>query len=1040
MSVHAEYYENMLHALSHEHMKENVDRHVLVLEKWTRTFADGIYIGDLPAVVSMLNILKDRLKSHEQLFQPVLLQVFQICSKALLESKSNERLRSDGIENIKHYLHELATFLPIGSLAAQTACVKMFRCIANGGFDPSVLSEEVPQSSPKENAMQVTDKIYIQNLIRECGAIAVISSVTYDAFTDYSSKMAELREVNVAIGLATAKQKAKAEATESVDRSNDDDEKSVNSTEESSLQVQSDHLKASSADALDVASCTLSLCLDLSADIKSAALLCQEGMLCNAMITALKEETLSSRPDSWRVSEAIELLWNCLDSYVHFKQLEETTPDAVPRDIKKLFYSSTSVVDFRSAIHTLRNTFRKLLFSCYRQSDREVRNEVLIVFTLFLNFPESIPHVITSGFLNDIVSFGTIGDAGRGAWAFYSQPLPKSRNFVTMTDIDLQLKKQMWLMIGDLLMSDDPDILTCVASSPFMAVLFMFVEQDSLEAEDSSSRADALNTTALAYEEGDHQLPSPVDKRGNPSILRALPVTQLREFQVLAMTILAANAHRMMAEFLRVDGPTRALDVLCHYAESPLAEHKSLVYHTFLLLNRNVSLSNIVNDRLERHDGIRMFLFFFEHSDDETARAQSAKILSTMCSKSVRSQQELRRASGLSPLVQALQSFSERRGPLVGKLAGVPLSSLSSTDDHQAPPSSDETGGELNVFAISVLHCLRSAVLGNEQSEVAFAQKEGMDTLFDVLEVSAHVLRSVALRLICDLLDNPRLTSYAFAWRSHKTMRSIGQLLAHCWMDEEVRTGCQRGRDGVICNLWNALGDHSWALSPEQLHATQQEEASSAEGRSSTVTKLSTAILAARAGSTATSLLALRREAQKNDLRSVLSAVLHMLGFLSGPEDAGQGADLEPASEGEKNANGFMKILDIVRAEKTEKSKARLLTADEMADQNLSPTDRQVICLASRYGLLREGQWWQELQGLLAARGVKPVAEDKTMLDFMTQSVFEAARAIQFEQMELGVKRLEEKKTEEDVFFDHIIQQKNQQIKSEYLKRKSGRK
>ena len=41
MSVNAKYYENLLHALSHEHTQNNFDRHALVIEKWCRTFADG---------------------------------------------------------------------------------------------------------------------------------------------------------------------------------------------------------------------------------------------------------------------------------------------------------------------------------------------------------------------------------------------------------------------------------------------------------------------------------------------------------------------------------------------------------------------------------------------------------------------------------------------------------------------------------------------------------------------------------------------------------------------------------------------------------------------------------------------------------------------------------------------------------------------------------------------------------------------------------------------------------------------------------------
>jgi hypothetical protein len=35
------YYELLLHSLTHQHMQANQDRHVLILEKWCRDFCDG---------------------------------------------------------------------------------------------------------------------------------------------------------------------------------------------------------------------------------------------------------------------------------------------------------------------------------------------------------------------------------------------------------------------------------------------------------------------------------------------------------------------------------------------------------------------------------------------------------------------------------------------------------------------------------------------------------------------------------------------------------------------------------------------------------------------------------------------------------------------------------------------------------------------------------------------------------------------------------------------------------------------------------------
>jgi hypothetical protein len=108
-------------------------------------------------------------------------------------------------------------------------------------------------------------------------------------------------------------------------------------------------------------------------------------------------------------------------------------------------------------------------------------------------------------------------------------------------------------------MSDDQDIITCVASSPFMAMLFTYVEQDSMIETEGDRHEEDMVGTINTIEEDNDQISSPSEKQNTPPILQSLPVTQLREFQVLAMTILAANAHRMMAEFLRRCLSTRVL-------------------------------------------------------------------------------------------------------------------------------------------------------------------------------------------------------------------------------------------------------------------------------------------------------------------------------------------------------------------------------------------------------------------------------------------------------------------------------------------------
>ena len=65
------------------------------------------------------------------------------------------------------------------------------------------------------------------------------------------------------------------------------------------------------------------------------------------------------------------------------------------------------------------------------------------------------------------------------SWPFYSMPIAKMRNYGSVHDIDLQLKRGMWLAISEVLASDDTDAILAVASSPLMENLLGYLEFDS---------------------------------------------------------------------------------------------------------------------------------------------------------------------------------------------------------------------------------------------------------------------------------------------------------------------------------------------------------------------------------------------------------------------------------------------------------------------------------------------------------------------------------------------------------------------------------
>jgi hypothetical protein len=104
-------------------------------------------------------------------------------------------------------------------------------------------------------------------------------------------------------------------------------------------------------------------------------------------------------------------------------------------------------------------------------------------------------------------------------------------------------------------------------------------------------------------------------------------------------------------------------------------------------------------------------------------------------------------------------------------------------------------------------------------------------------------------------------------------------------------------------------------------------------------------------------------------------------------------------------------------------------------DLGLTPRDRQVLAMARKYSTLRAGDWWQEVKSSVAANSVVPIESDRAWMDLHLERAFDAAQAVQLEQMELRDEDERNKIHTEDVFIDQILVKKTQQIKAEWLKR-----
>ena len=738
----------------------------------------------------------------------------------------------------------------------------------------------------------------------------------------------------------------------------------------------------------DLSQVLLLLCLDLSRDAASAVAMCKQGLCSGAVLMLDKDFKLN--PRDHRISTNIELMWNVLESFLDSCKAGGTPPDEVRAKFSQV---SALVVDFAAAVKVLQEVLLYVLHEGFRLSDKELRNEALIIMTLLAHFPCAVEQFIDAGAFHMLITYACIEEMGPDSWDEFSTNLAKQRNYATPSDVDFEFKKGLWFVISELLRGDDPRAAEIFASSPLQACLLKYMEFDS---SDSQKRSEAggggtnsgsgppgmdgssfLNISRFDEHHHHHSNPMPavasgrggnavlMSKTANPvttqgskrngasvtanrmnasmpslqhasgaaaglndsmassvgisgamgttagagtaqdssaagkkSLISLMPLSKLREFQVLAATFLLHNAPRVLHSFEALDGPARVVAVTVRYCQSDVADHKALIFNLLILLQRCLVQSASVRTFLEEHGIMETFLHVYHKSEHDETRAQALGLVGTLCCEngtaSVDCQRLFSRMGGVGDLVEPLLHYVRNRPPLAGTKAGV---KISVTAEESIPdPFENPYGGEISVVVIAILDCLGKAVAGNRSNEAVFAEMEGVDVLLDLMETSPFALRLQVLRLLSDVSKNRKMVVYMNAWRSAKTLRSAAQILCHCWMDEEARLIGEKRHNGIIRDVWHPLSkedpvegegavDTEDDLGSVQSPNTVQPyetfgtgDGGSPVASSLTVTKLATAILAGRNATQTNLPVDILSRALERDSRVLIADILESSG------------------------------------------------------------------------------------------------------------------------------------------------------------------
>jgi hypothetical protein len=243
----------------------------------------------------------------------------------------------------------------------------------------------------------------------------------------------------------------------------------------------------------------------------------------------------------------------------------------------------------------------------------------------------------------------------------------------------------------------------------------------------------------------------------------------------------------------------------------------------------------------------------------------------------------------------------------------------------------------------------------------------------------------------------------------------------------------------VVNNIWDPLGHQSWPVDNNEQHSQFSISSGSLqENRSLVVSNLASAILAARTSVHSVVPMGMKANIMEKDTRGIVASILEKIGLFeeSSSETSPSRAKQQELAEnslrydsyGDETANEGKSMND-------GGSRVMLSTSSLTGDLKMDASDKQVVAIAKRYNLLKEGEWWSSIMEDFQLESLVPIEADMKMVDIRLDNIFDATMAVQLEQMWLDDNALFEKQKQENDYNEQIIVQKNLQIKAEWLKR-----
>eukprot|EP00903_Cladosiphon_okamuranus_P014329 g13307.t1 len=507
--------------------------------------------GELALVERLLPLIESRVTSghHASEFRGSLLRLLDICSRAPVRDRANQEFTEPGLAASSSLFRTLGALLWSPDAGIQSATADALRKIAAGN-DPTRPNTPDDEKNLRfgecRDDLRPKPKDINQALLLGCGvvtsAVACLGKVMGDVMEslnalDDSSSLgsssfgdAELEPLDVGGELVETEEAEPAapgeepaprdgdlgETEEGVDFDDAEDaDSTVTKAHEDGVGIGDTAVGDSgggggdgerSSVNLGVLRSLLELVRELSIDARSSAAMVEEGLvalLVQAMraVRGIRDPTLSI---------TVEVMWNCLEHSQNAMDYDHPA-DCRTSLIRKARKSNAAfALSSWSGVSALKDIVEALLIGGFRNKDKELRNEAVIVASQLSSNGRSHSLFRKTGMLLLLLRYATAVETGladgsplgaeseartlsiAGTEGSRSGcngdgdglertgvpelgPLADPRNFATIKEVDMELKLLLWSLLTDLCKRDARNV-EVVNASPLMETLLMYVD------------------------------------------------------------------------------------------------------------------------------------------------------------------------------------------------------------------------------------------------------------------------------------------------------------------------------------------------------------------------------------------------------------------------------------------------------------------------------------------------------------------------------------------------------------------------------------